>query len=86
MTQTVTHTGFGASGNNGADGVQYSAYPGQKGLKRALRSENDHGATSHNPEVAGSSPAAATRKPLISYEISGFSIKKVQADFSVMRI
>ena len=40
----------------------------------------------HNPEVAGSSPAAATIKPLISVEISGFSIKKVQGQFSVMLI
>ena len=31
----------------------------------------------HNPEVVGSSPAAATIKPLISHEISGFFVKKL---------
>ena len=40
----------------------------------------------HNPEVAGSSPAAATKKPLILYEISGFSIEKVRGQFFVMLI
>ena len=82
----MTHTGFGADGNNGPDSVQHSTYPDQKGLNCAPRSGNGNGATSHNPEVAGSSPAAATRKPLISYEIGGFSIEKVQRKFSVMRI
>ena len=86
MTQTVTQTGFGAGGNNGADGAQYSAYPEQKEANCTPRSGNGNGAASHNPEVAGSSPAAATKKPLISYEISGFSIKKVQGQFSVMLI
>ena len=36
----------------------------------------------HNPEVAGSSPAAATIKRLISCEISRFSCKKVERRFS----
>ena len=36
----------------------------------------------HNPEVVGSSPAAATIKPLISNEISGFSRLKVMDNFS----
>ena len=36
----------------------------------------------HNPEVVGSSPTAATIKPLISLEISGFSYQKVQWHFS----
>ena len=36
----------------------------------------------HNPEVVGSSPAAATIKPLISHEISGFSRLKVMDNFS----
>ncbi len=36
----------------------------------------------HNPEVVGSSPTAATIKPLISLEISGFSCQKVQWHFS----
>ena len=36
----------------------------------------------HNPEVAGSSPAAATIKRLISCEISRFSCEKVERRFS----
>ena len=31
------------------------------------------GAQPHNPEVAGSSPVPATKNPLISLEIRGFS-------------
>ena len=42
----------------------YSIY-----LQRFLRA--------HNPEVVGSNPAPATRKPLISFEIGGFSFEKV---------
>ena len=40
----------------------------------------------HNPEVAGSSPAAATIKRLISYKISRFSFKKVPSHFPPMLI
>ena len=40
----------------------------------------------HNPEVAGSSPAAATIKRLISYKISRFSFKKVPSHFPLMLI
>ena len=35
----------------------------------------------HNPEVAGSSPVSATRKPPILLRIGGFSIKKVAGYF-----
>jgi hypothetical protein len=40
----------------------------------------------HNPEVAGSSPVSATRKPPILLKIGGFSIKKVTDHFSLMLI
>ena len=36
----------------------------------------------HNPEVAGSSPVPATKKPLILFKISGFSFEKVASHFS----
>jgi len=36
----------------------------------------------HNPEVVGSSPVAATIKPLISHELAVFLVKKLWIFFS----
>ena len=72
LTQTVTQTGFGRCGNNGANAVKPHGCPQRKGAKRSFRRKKHNGAAAHNPEVVGSNPAPATRKPLESQDSGGF--------------
>ena len=50
-------------------------------LEKIHEIANISGQSPHNPEVAGSSPVSATRKPPILLGIGGFSIKKVASYF-----
>ena len=72
MTQTVTHTGFGLDGTNGAERPKWYLRPQQKGHKSPQRSQNSIQTAAHNPEVGGSSPPPATIKSLEIKRFQGF--------------
>ena len=72
LTQTVTHTGLGLCGTNGAKRPKWYLSPQQKGYKSPQWRQNCIQIAAHNPEVGGSSPPPATNKPLKSYDFSGF--------------
>ena len=72
LTQTVTHTGFGTHGTNGAKRLKSYFRSQQKWHKSPQRSGKPIQTAAHNPEVGGSSPPPATNKPLKSYDFSGF--------------
>ena len=74
--QTVTHTGFGLDGTNGAKRLKSYFSPRQKGRKSPQRSGKSIQAAAHNPEVGGSSPPPATRNPLESPDSSGLLSSK----------
>ena len=72
LTQTVTHTGFGSDGINGAKRLKSYFSLQQKWHKSPQRSRKPIQTAAHNPEAGGSSPPPATNKPLKSYDFSGF--------------
>ena len=72
LTQTVTHMGFGVGEINGAERLKSYFSLQQKWHKSPQWSQNSIQTAAHNPEVGGSSPLPATRKPLESYDSSGF--------------
>ena len=72
MTQTVTHTGFGLCGTNGAKRLKSYFCLHQKGRKSPQRSGKPIQTAAHNPEVGGSSPPPATIKSLEIKRFQGF--------------
>ena len=71
LTQTVTHTEFGAHGTNGAKRPKWYLSPQQKRYKSPQWRQNCIQIAAHNPEVGGSSPPPATNKPLKLHDFSG---------------
>ena len=74
MTQTLTHTGSGQCGANGIHRLKQHTHSQRKGLKIAQQSQKPQQSAAHNPEVVGSNPAPATRKPLESQDSGGFIV------------
>ena len=63
LTHFLTQNRKFSCGGNGEKRVKDHSTPGNKGLKRAINLPAEPPAAAHNPEVAGSSPASATKKP-----------------------
>ena len=74
MTQTLTHTGSGLDGTNGAKRAKQYTYSQQKGCKSPQRTRNRIQTAAHNPEVGGSSPPPATIKSLEIKRFQGFFV------------
>ena len=72
MTQTLTHTESGLCGVNETHRVKLHTHSEQTGLKSIQRGQKHQRSAAHNPEVVGSNPAPATRKPLESQDSGGF--------------
>ena len=77
MTHNLTQNGKNADGISGVNRPEKDMFPDSIRLESTENVYAPPLSAAHNPEVVGSSPTAATIKPLISSEISGFSYQKV---------
>ena len=82
LTHNLTQNGKNADGINGGKRAESDVLLDRTVSERVQNACIPSLRAAHNPEVAGSSPAAATIKRLISCEISRFSCKKVERRFS----
>ena len=74
MTQTVTHTGCGAGGDNGAKRAGTDTGLEQTGWKYLESTRKGVPTAAHNPEVVGSNPASATIKTVGIARFRRFSL------------
>ena len=74
----MTHTGISASGQGITEWMYDLRVFREKGQKALQPQRKIPILAAHNPEVDGSSPSSATKKPPNSVELGGFSLPFVE--------